>query len=74
MEFTKGYLDLRTTIISPPLVSSLKKVTLSSIHYRNLQVLAVQTFKVKNNISSEIIMNLFMFREPPCNIEEALSY
>ena len=38
-----------------------------TIHQRNLQVLATETFKVKNNLSPEIMKQVFDFQEPYYN-------
>ena len=39
-----------------------------TIHQRNLQVLATETFKVKNNLSPEIMKQVLDFQEPYYNL------
>ena len=44
-----------------------------SIHQRNLQVLATEIFKVKNNLSPEIMKQVFDFQEPYYNLRSETS-
>ena len=39
-----------------------------SIHHRNLQVLAIQMFKIKNNIAPEFLNEIFQERSLPYNL------
>ena len=42
----------------------LEKDSLVSIHIRNLQVLATEIFKARNNLSPPIVQNIFRTTEP----------
>ena len=44
-----------------------------TIHQRNLQVLATEIFKVKNNLSPEIMKQVFDFQEPYYNLHSETS-
>ena len=44
-----------------------------TIHQRNLQVLATEIFKVKNNLSPEIMKQVFDFQEPYYNLRSETS-
>ena len=44
-----------------------------TIHQRNLQVLATEIFKVKNNLSPEIMKQVFDFQEPYYNLRSKTS-
>ena len=44
-----------------------------TIHQRNLQVLATKIFKVKNNLSPEIMKQVFDFSEPYYNLRSETS-
>ena len=44
-----------------------------TIHQRNLQVLVTEIFKVKNNLSPEIMKQLFDFQEPYYNLRSETS-
>ena len=46
----------------------LEKDSSVSIHIRNLQVLATEIFKAKNNFSPPIIQNIFRTSEPACSL------
>ena len=39
-----------------------------SIHIRNLQVLATEMFKARNNLSPPIVQNIFRTTEPACSL------
>ena len=42
----------------------LKKDSSVLIHIRNLQVLATESFEIRNNLSSPIVQNIFRTTEP----------
>ena len=44
-----------------------------AIHQRNLQVFVTETFKVKNNLSSEIMKHVLDFQEPYYNLHSETS-
>ena len=44
-----------------------------TIHQRNLQVLATEIFKVKNNLSPKIMKQVFDFQEPYYNLRSETS-
>ena len=44
-----------------------------TIHQRNLQVLVTEIFKVKNNLSPEIMKQIFDFQEPYYNLHSETS-
>lgn len=50
-----------------PLAELLEKNNSVTIHQRNLQVLATEIFKVKNDLDSEIMKELFNLQNPSYN-------
>ena len=44
-----------------------------TIHQRKLQVLVTEIFKIKNNLSLEIMNQVFAFQEPYCNLRSETS-
>ena len=51
-----------------PFEELLRKENIFSIHHRNLQVLATEIFKIKNNIAPEILNSIFQNRTSSCNL------
>ena len=45
-----------------------------TIHQRNLQVLATEIFKTKNDLSLEIMNNIFEFKEPSYSLRSKGNY
>ena len=45
----------------------LRKISIT-IHQRNFQVLAIDNLKVKNDVSPEIINQVFELKEAPCSL------
>ena len=58
-EIKVTYRDYQSTF--PQLLQKDKSVT---IHQRNLQVLAIEIFKAKNDLSSEVMKDVFELKEP----------
>ena len=52
----------------------LKKDKSVSIHHRNIQALATEMFKVKNNIAPEIMKELFAQKMSPFNLSNNNSF
>ena len=52
----------------------LKKNNSVSIHHRNIQALAIEMFKVKNNIAPEIMKNLFAPKVSPYDLRNYNSF
>ena len=46
----------------------LEKNSSLPIHIRNLQVLATEIFKARNNLSPPIVQNIFRTTEPACSL------
>ena len=46
----------------------LEKSKCVTVHHRNLQVLAIEIYKVVNNLSSSLMSELFITKETKCNL------
>ena len=49
---------------------SFMKVNLVSVHHRNIRLLAIESYKAKNNLSSQLMLELFQRREVNYNIRK----
>ena len=49
----------------------LRKDNSFQVHHRNLQILATEMYKAKNNLSPTIIKKVFQVRENPYNLRNA---
>ena len=38
------------------------------VHHKNLQVLVIEIFKIKNNLAPDIMKDVFELKEPPYNL------
>ena len=47
---------------------TLRKGKSATIHHHNLQILAYEIFKVKNNIAPEILTEIFLHKESNCKL------
>ena len=45
-----------------------------SVHYRNIHLLAIELYKVKNNLSSQLMLDLFQRREVNYNIRSQTDF
>ena len=61
-DFTSTFLEL------------LEKDNSVSIHYRNIQVLCTEIFKVKNNLSPNVMNNVFKFKKIEYNIRRKTTF
>ena len=61
-DFTSTFLEL------------LEKDNSVSIHYRNIQVLCTEIFKVKNNLSPDVMNNVFKFKKIEYNIRRKTTF
>ena len=52
----------------------LKKDNSVSVHYRNICLLATELYKAKNNLSSQIMLELFQRREVNYNIRSQTDF
>ena len=52
----------------------LKKDKSVTIHQRNLQVLVTEIFKAKNDLSPEIMKEVFELKEPCCSLRSQGNY
>ena len=61
-------LELHIRIINPIFLQLLQKNDSVTIHQRNLQVLVTEIFKAKNDLSTEIMKEIFKLKEPSCSL------
>ena len=67
-------LELHIMIISPRVLNYYKKVTLLRTHQRNLQVLLTEIFKAKNDLSSEIMKEVFESKKASYSLRSQGNY
>ena len=58
------HLEVHVRNINPRFLNYYKKITVT-IHQRNLQVLATEIFKAKNDLSSELMKDVFELKSSP---------
>ena len=52
----------------------LKKEKSVTIHHRNIQSLAIELFKIKQNLSNSVLCNIFQTRSISCNLRKQTDF